>query len=525
VIAFFMSFTPSLLPRPWDWQAWVTCATVGVAYAVGVLMSWLARLVGVRPIGSRARRLIWYVEAAATVAAVPLSLWVGARWQHDLRGALGMPVHFSYSYAGIIAIVVAVCLGELLVARLIRSTVLVVGRHLPPWVRRVLAASIVIALVAFLAASFTTGQMAGWIEASSDTSSAASDAGTDTGIVRPASPLRSGSPASLVQWKSLGRLGRSFVAEGPTVAQIERVTGRPAITPIRVYAGTASARSLQDQADLVLAELRRTAAFDRQIIAIGVPPGQGGIENGLAGPLEYMFNGNSAIAAMQYSRLPSWVSFVVDRTRARDSARVLFDTVFRYWSTLQRTQRPRLVVFGQSLGALGAADAFHSLSDLVSRTSGGLFVGPPNGTGLWQQLTAGRVAGSPERLPLYGDAKTVRFASSPTDLHATDGGLLSPHLVFLQHPTDPIVWWSPALLWQPPEWLGESRGPAVPDAMRWFPVATFMQLIGDLQKGLDPPVGYGHHYGPSEIVTAWAALLHPRDWTDADTSALVSAMR
>ena len=520
VIAFFMSFTPSLLPRPWDWQAWVTSATVSVTYATGVLLAWLAQRAGVRSVGSRTRRWIWSGEAVAVLVVVPLSLWLGARWQHDLRASLGMSLQFSYSYVGIIAIVAAVCLGALLVVRSIRNAAWFVGRRMQVWVRRVVASSIVIALVAFLVASFTTGHISHWIEAYAESSSAANDAGTDNGIGRPTSPFRSGSPGSLVPWHSLGRLGRTFVAEGPTAAQIEELSGRPAISPIRVYAGTASAGSPQAQADLVLAELKRTAAFDRQIIAIGVPPGEGGIENGLVAPLEYVFDGSTAIAAMQYSRLPSWVSFVADETHARDSARLLFDTVFGYWSTLPPARRPRLVVFGQSLGALGAADAFSGLSDLLSRTSGALYVGPPNATELWQQLTAQRVVRSPERLPLYGDGDTVRFAATPADLRAADGQLLRPRVVFLQHASDPVVWWSPALLWQPPKWLREPRGQAVPGAMQWFPVSTFMQLIGDLQKGLDPPYGYGHHYAPSEIATAWTALLHPQNWTGAEVSAL-----
>jgi uncharacterized membrane protein len=64
------------------------------------------------------------------------------------------------------------------------------------------------------------------------------DRGTAPGITEPASPLRSGSPASLVPWHTLGRQGRTFVASGPTAAQIDRFTGSPgAMEPIRVYAG------------------------------------------------------------------------------------------------------------------------------------------------------------------------------------------------------------------------------------------------------------------------------------------------
>jgi uncharacterized membrane protein len=279
---------------------------------------------------------------------------------------------------------------------------------------------------------------------------------------------------------------------------------------------------MSDEAGLVLAELKRTRAFDRALLAIGTPPGEGGLDEALTTPLEYMYGGDTAIAAMQYSHLPSWVSFVLDEQRARESSRTLFDRVYAYWSTLPPAHRPRVVVFGMSLGALGAADTFSSLADLTARTSGALFVGPPSDTMLWQHLTAERDAGTPEILPVYRDGGTVRFAASPADLRAGDGSLRTPRTVFLQHATDPVVWWSPALIWSVPGWLAEAHGPGVTGAVRWIPGVTFCQLVGDLQVGANPPPRYGHHYAPAEVVTAWAAILHPPGWTAASTAALIA---
>lgn len=525
VIACFTSFTPSLLPRAWDWQVWVTVTTVALTYALGVVLAWLAACAGAPRPARTARRLIWYGIAAAVVGVVPLSLWLGEQWQHDLRAGLGMPLQFSYSYLGIALVSAAVLTGALVVVRIVRVAGIRLARPMHPRLRRAMAVILVVASVGLLTAGFATGQVGRWIDATTDASSAANDAGTDSGISQPASPLRSGAAASLVSWQSLGRRGRTFVAGGPTAAQLERLTGRPALDPIRVYAGTASAPSFQAQADLVLAELKRTAAFDRAVIAVGVPAGDGGLDNELVAPLEYLFDGSTAVAAMQYSHLPSWVAFVGDQSPVQDSARTLFDTIHRYWSSLSPTHRPRLAIVGGSLGALGAANVFSGLPDLLDRTSAALMAGPPSSTPLWQQLTRNRVSGTPQRLPVYGDATTVRFAQSAADLRTADGKLRSPRLVFLQHATDPVVWWSPDLLWQPPQWLREARGPAVPDAMFWFPVATYMQLIGDLQKSLDPPAGFGHRYSTTDLVTAWAALLHPPNWTDAELSDLAAALR
>jgi Predicted membrane protein len=41
----------------------------------------------------------------------------------------------------------------------------------------------------------------------------------------------------------------------------------------------------------------------------GRRPAGGGLGPQLANPLEYMYNGDTAIVAMQYSYLPSWLSF------------------------------------------------------------------------------------------------------------------------------------------------------------------------------------------------------------------------
>ena len=43
--------------------------------------------------------------------------------------------------------------------------------------------------------------------------------------------------------------------------------------------------------------------------------------------LEYLHSGDTAIAAMQYSYLPSWVSFVGDRSTPVDAGRALFEAV------------------------------------------------------------------------------------------------------------------------------------------------------------------------------------------------------
>ena len=55
--------------------------------------------------------------------------------------------------------------------------------------------------------------------------------------------LDAGGPGSLVRWDSLGYQGRNFIGKGPSVSDIETLTHRPAVEPIRIYAGLASAKA------------------------------------------------------------------------------------------------------------------------------------------------------------------------------------------------------------------------------------------------------------------------------------------
>ena len=81
-------------------------------------------------------------------------------------------------------------------------------------------------------------------------------------------------------------------------------------------------------------------------------------------------------------------------------------------------------------------------------------------------------------------------------------------MLYLQHPSDPIVWWSPRLIWDRPDWLGEPHGRDVLDAMVWIPLVTFWQVTADLPLSTGVPDGHGHNY-TREFVDGWATVLQP----------------
>ena len=125
-----------------------------------------------------------------------------------------------------------------------------------------------------------------------------------------------------VSWRSLGHQGRILVEGGPTVAQLTAFNGAPATEPIRAYAGLESADGITATAELAARELQRAGGLRRAVIAVGTTTGTGWINEAEADALEYMYNGNTAIVSMQYSFLPSWLSFLVDnRTPAAPARR------------------------------------------------------------------------------------------------------------------------------------------------------------------------------------------------------------
>ena len=290
--------------------------------------------------------------------------------------------------------------------------------------------------------------------------------------------------------------------------------------PIRVYAGLNSAPSIEAESALVVRELERTGAFNRKVLVVATTTGTGWLNPAMIDPLEYMNNGDTAVAAIQYSFLPSWITFIADKGPAQEAGRDLFDAVYGVWSRLPADHRPKLVVFGESLGSFGGETAFSGVNDIRNRTSGVLWVGPTNDNTLWTQFTADRDPGTPEWQPVYRGGNTVRFITAPSQLSPVPADWAEPRVVYLQNTSDPIVWWSWALAFHQPDWLRGTHPPDVSSAMHWYPLVTFWQVAADLALAASVPPGHGHTYGMLQGAASWAAIVPPAGWTADRTAAL-----
>ena len=237
-----------------------------------------------------------------------------------------------------------------------------------------------------------------------------------------------------------------------------------------------------------------------------------------------MYDGDTAMVGLQYSYLPSWLSFLVDKERAREAGRDLFNQVYGVWSRLPPQQRPQLLVFGESLGSFGAESAFSGVDDIRNRVDGMLLVGPPN-----RNEPVARVS-SPtgtrartEVLPTYeqgDDGPLRRDAAADLDGHRRRGARRGWRTC--STPSDPIVWWAPTADRQPSGLAATSpAAPTCPPAMRWYRSSR----SGRSPRTWPSPPGCRPGTATTTArhpVAAWADIAPPDGWTAERTAALTA---
>ncbi|WP_078895508.1 alpha/beta-hydrolase family protein [Streptomyces sp. WMMB 714] len=556
-VFFWLSLTPSLVPRPWLLQGVIGGITAAIGYALGSLLGWLvrgtlvrlrrrlpapsrphvarlhmarlhvARLHMARLPRERARAHAWQAYYVLAAGLTVLALSESARMQRELRALQELPETLTWHSMMIALVALALCGALLLLARTVRLCTRELIRGLCRFVPRPLAvvAGVLISACVVVVGTRDVVFDRGVIDVVSRIAAATNDRTRD-GMVQPGSPYVSGSPGSLVKWDELGYEGRNFTASSLTARRIREVTRRPAEDPVRVYVGKQSieaqtadgdeASTYEAGAQIAVAELERTGAFSREVLAVAGTTGMGWVNSADAEPLEYMHGGDTAIVAMQYSYLPSWVSFVVDKEQAGRANRALVKAVRARWLREPPQSRPRLVVFGESLGAYGIEAAFDGPRDLLSKVDGAVLAGSPNFSPIRRELTAGRDAGSPVWRPQYDDGRHFRFAQWPRkDLARPPGPWHGPRVVYLQNASDAIVWWSWDLALERPPWLREPLGPDITKEVGWFPFVTFWQTTVDLAVSYEVDAPHGHRYGTGSV-EAWGAVAPPDGWSAAD---------
>jgi uncharacterized membrane protein len=504
----------SLLPRGLALQTGGSVLCIATGYGIGAVVGALARLAGLHP-GRVVRLTAWAVAVVAWLGVVAL---VPSRvgWQDEQARSLSM-VPPEMTTVGVVVSVAAGSAFLLLVARSLRALARVLERHL----RWFVPAGWPSILLSGIASAALAVGFVGLSYQATRTIYAAVDAST-AGQTPPTSPLRSGGPGSAQAWDSLGFQGRAFTSGGPTQAQIASLShGQPVMEPIRVYVGLAVAPDATARAALAVQELERTGGFDRSTLVIATVTGTGWVDPDASTAWELATGGDVASVAMQYSYLPSWLSFIVDQAAAVEAGQELYDAVLAHWRTLPPDHRPRLVVFGESLGSFGGQGAWPfgaTPDDVVRDVSAVVWIGPPGGSRLWPDWRSALRTGGTAWQPVIDGGRVARVFVDATGIPGDTSGWGARRVAIAAHTTDPVVYWAPSLAFVRPDWSTD-LGPGVDPHFRWWPLTSFWSVGLDLAVGGTAPLAAGHNYG-NETARAVVAALQPDGWTASDVDAL-----
>jgi uncharacterized membrane protein len=515
VVLFCFSLFPSLLPRPWLFQALISALAMAIGYGTGTVFSTILRWVIQHEVPVNVKRIAWRGLAVLGPLSVISIVVLHGTWQQEIQRLIATDKNYPSKLVTTVLVAFIVALLLIEAGRVVVWLAGVIQRRLDKLLPYRLSVILSLALTAYFIVWLVSGLGYSTFVKSMNRAYLSRNTATPPGVLPVSQVERSGSTASVIPWNSLGYQGKQFVASGPTITGLEQFSGRAAKEPIRVYSGLDSAPTPEERAALAVKDLRRAGGFDRKVLVLATPTGTGWLEPPAVDAIEYMYNGDTAIIAQQYSYLPSWVSFIVDKDNARQAGNALFDAVYEAWSALPPSSRPKLVAYGLSLGSFGNQAAYSSVNDIKRSVDGALFIGTPNDTQLWRTVTAHRDKGSPQWRPTINKGTSVQFASSNVDLNDASTWH-QPRILYLQHASDPVVWFNYDLAFHKPDWLSEPRGTDVSRHMVWFPIVTFLQVGIDQFFGTTVPVGHGHNYADC-MAAAWAAVTQPDGWSKQDT--------
>lgn len=311
----------------------------------------------------------------------------------------------------------------------------------------------------------------------------------------PKTELSSGGKKSAVKWHTLTIQGRRHIGSKLSADEITAVMGEKAVEPIRIFVGLDSAPTEEDRVLMALEELERTGAYEREVILAVSPTGTGYINYITSESFEYMTRGNMASVAIQYSKRPSPMS--LDRVdEGFRQYRMLLNGIKRRIDTLPANKRPRLVLFGESLGAWTSQNAFVNEGTDGLQYLGvdsALWIGSPAGSKWKDQVLSGKMLNVERELigsfDNYDEVKELSTAEKRKIRY-----------VLLTHYNDPINQFGLDLLIKQPAWIDDpNKRPKDMKGKMYFRSPTlFIQMLFGMKNALKPIPGdfvaSGHDY-------------------------------
>ncbi len=334
-------------------------------------------------------------------------------------------------------------------------------------------------------------------------------------------PTISGDPDSLVPWATLGREGRrhaiAYVRARPPTDRPTEISGRtrpdlsistvmredPRASPIQVFVGLDTAPTPAARVELAMAELDRTDAWSRSVLLLISPTGTGYVNYVATACVQYLTRGDVASVTLQYSKRPSPLSLGKVRA-AGEQNRLLWLRIFERVRAMPPEDRPKVVLFGESLGALTSQNVLTGWGTLGLQALGidrALWVGTPE-TSRWMH----EVTGEPR--PDVDSSLIAIVNDYEQFCELGEESKERVRYVLLSHDNDGVTKFGPGLINRRPSWLGPTRplpeavpgrSPrGIPPSMRWRIVTTFYQSLIDMKNAQIPGAyrAWAHDYRP-----------------------------
>ena len=315
----------------------------------------------------------------------------------------------------------------------------------------------------------------------------------------PDGPTVSGGPASGVAYASLGQEGSRFVHSLVTPSQLVQADRAPGVAPVRAYVGLTSAATPEARVRLAMDELDALGGFERSVLCVAVPAGSGFVNPVAIGALEYLTGGDCASVAMQYSLRRSYQSTSRIALSVQQN-RLLLEAIAERLGALPSGKRPRVLLYGESLGALTAQAGFWAPGAAALDAAGvelALFPGTP-AVSSWARRWRSDADRDDAIVEIAGHAD---WAALP---HPRRAGVRA---VLLTHHDDPVPVFDRGLLVRPT--------PGRPHDARFRPLTTFALTAFDLKNAMNDDPGafttLGHDYRGDLVRAVSAAYRLPAD--------------
>ena len=313
----------------------------------------------------------------------------------------------------------------------------------------------------------------------------------------PESEFVSGGPKSIAPFFEAGLQGRRFLTDVVTPDLIESTLGEKAVAhPIRAFVGVNSDPLYPSgRSEMMLDELERLGAFDRKYLLLVSPTGTGWVDQTMIESAEILARGDIATACIQYGRGPSFLE-VQKVHLGRSQFRGLLWGVRERLRGMPEDKRPRVLVFGESLGSWSSSDVVMHQGIAGFDHYGidhALWFGL---VGLAKWSKTGMRQGSSDLVP---EGTVGAFDNFGQYEKLSEEERKKLRAVIVDHDNDPIAQMSFRWAVKRPPWLdGDDRGRNVPEGMDWVPLITFVQIMVDAMNAMRVVPGqfksFGHDY-------------------------------